>query len=395
MIDLFERQRFCLRVMGHNFVRDRSQQSRRWHNTRCTYKYILCLFLVVSAQVPMINYTIYYIDHVELATASLSICFTNILTTVKIITFLLYKWEFAALMEELEEMYYEVRKAEIKVKLKRDNDYARNLTRMYWNSCCCTGLYFMTTPILKIIWSKLKGMDVSFELPMKRLRILLMLSCRFSFDFESTPGYQFCYIYTGLTTLVVIAYAVAIDGLFIGYTINLKAHFIALQSVIETNNFLKSERQLQRDLSSCVGYHNKILSLAFKLRDIYRPIIFAQFLMTSLQVCVIVYQMVTHINAQHIFLKNCLFLCSILLQLFIYCYGGEILKLESLRVGVSVQISHWYNLKPSHRRMLCLLMLRSQREAIIKAGFYEASLANFMAILKAAMSYITLIQSIE
>ncbi|KAI9584933.1 hypothetical protein GQX74_006828 [Glossina fuscipes] len=322
MIDLFERQRFCLRVMGHNFVRDRSQQSRRWHNTRCTYKYILCLFLVVSAQVPMINYTIYYIDHVELATASLSICFTNILTTVKIITFLLYKWEFAALMEELEEMYYEVRKAEIKVKLKRDNDYARNLTRMYWNSCCCTGLYFMTTPILKIIWSKLKDMDVSFELPMPM-------------------------------------------------------------------------RQLQRDLSSCVGYHNKILSLAFKLRDIYRPIIFAQFLMTSLQVCVIVYQMVTHINAQHIFLKNCLFLCSILLQLFIYCYGGEILKLESLRVGVSVQISHWYNLKPSHRRMLCLLMLRSQREAIIKAGFYEASLANFMAILKAAMSYITLIQSIE
>uniref|UniRef100_A0A1A9ZT59 Odorant receptor n=1 Tax=Glossina pallidipes TaxID=7398 RepID=A0A1A9ZT59_GLOPL len=106
MIDLFERQRFCLRVMGHHFVRDRSQQSRRWHNTRCTYKYILCLFLVVSAQVPMINYTIYYIDHVELATASLSICFTNILTTVKIITFLLYKWEFAALMEKLEEMYY-------------------------------------------------------------------------------------------------------------------------------------------------------------------------------------------------------------------------------------------------------------------------------------------------
>ena len=50
-------------------------------------------------------------------------------------------------------------------------------------------------------------------------------------------------------------------------------------------------------------------------------------------------------------------------------------------VGVSVQLSNWYNLKPSHRRMLALLMLRSQREAIIKAGFYEASLANFMAVI--------------
>lgn len=65
-------------------------------------------------------------------------------------------------------------------------------------------------------------------------------------------------------------------------------------------------------------------------------------------------------------------------------------------------------------------MNRSQREVLIKAGFYEASLANFLAvidrlgwavdrginvclitrfdlfqILRAAMSFITLIQSIE
>lgn len=50
-------------------------------------------------------------------------------------------------------------------------------------------------------------------------------------------------------------------------------------------------------------------------------------------------------------------------------------------VGTSVQLSNWYNLKPSHRRMLVLLILRSQREAIIKAGFYEASLANFMVVI--------------
>uniref|UniRef100_A0A1A9WGF5 DUF243 domain-containing protein n=1 Tax=Glossina brevipalpis TaxID=37001 RepID=A0A1A9WGF5_9MUSC len=224
---------------------------------------------------------------------------------------------------------------EIKANLKRENDYARNLMRMYWYSICCTALYFMMAPVLKIIWSKLKNADITFELPMPM---------RFSFDFESTPGYEFSYIYTGLITFVVIMYAAAIDGLFIGYTINLKAHLKALQNMIETNNFLKSENELQRDLSFYVTYHDTILSLAFKLRDIYRPIIFAQFLMTSLQVCVIVYQMVT-----------------------------------SLMVGVSVQISSWYNLKPTHRRVLRLVMLRSQREAIIKAGIYEASLANFMA----------------
>lgn len=103
MIDLFAKQRQCLRIMGHNFVRDKSQLLRKWRNI----KYFGVLLLVMSAQWPMMNYTIYHIDKMELVTACLSIIFTNILTVVKISTFLLYKWRFVALMQKLETMYNE------------------------------------------------------------------------------------------------------------------------------------------------------------------------------------------------------------------------------------------------------------------------------------------------
>ncbi|XP_075147918.1 odorant receptor 82a [Haematobia irritans] len=382
MIDLFAKQRQCLHIMGHHFVRDKSQLLQQWRNI----KYVGVLLLVISAQGPMINYTIYHIDDLQLATASLSISFTNVLTVIKITTFLIYKWRFVAVMQKLETMYKELQEKNAKTELETSNRYAITLVKIYWMSLCSTGLYFMIAPILKIIWSKLQKVHLDIELPMPM---------RFPFNFESSPGYEVCYIYTGLVTLSVVMYAAAIDGLFLSFTINLVAHLKSLQHFIQNNTYEKSDKELQSDLSLYVRYHNVILDLYQEVRNIYSPIVFGQFLITSLQVCVIIYQMVTHMNTFLVLVINSTFLCSILLQLFIYCYGGEILKVESLMVGIAVQLSKWYNLKPSHRRMLCLLMLRSQREAIIKAGFYEASLANFMAILKAALSYITLIQSIE
>ncbi|XP_073814959.1 odorant receptor 82a [Musca autumnalis] len=382
MIDLFARQRQCLLLMGHDFLRDKSQLFQKWHNI----KYVSVLLLVVSAQWPMMNYTIYNIDDLQLATASLSISFTNVLTVIKITTFLFYKWRFGGLMKKLEAMFNELQEPESKKVLKTSNRTAITLVKIYGNSVGLTGLYFMLTPILKIMWSKIQKSELQLELPMPM---------RFSFDFESSPGYEICYIYTGLITLVVVMYATAIDGLFISFTINLVGHLKALQHFIQSNRFERHDAEIHKEISFYIRYHNLILHLYEEVRQIYSPIVFGQFLITSLQVCVIVYQMVTHINTFLVFVINCTFLLSILLQLFIYSYGGEILKNESLMVGISVQLSNWYNLKPTYRRMLWLLLMRSQREAIIRGGFYEASLANFMTILKAAMSYITLIQSIE
>uniref|UniRef100_A0A1I8M981 Odorant receptor n=1 Tax=Musca domestica TaxID=7370 RepID=A0A1I8M981_MUSDO len=382
MLDLFAKQRQCLLLMGHNFVRDKSELLKKWHNI----KYVSVLLLVVSAQWPIMNYTIYYIDDLQLATASMSISYTNVLTVVKITTFLFYKWRFAALMEKLESMYHELQEEESKAILKTSNRYAIILVNIYGNSVGLTGLYFMVAPILKIVWSKIRNTELQLELPMPM---------RFPFDFESSPGYEVCYIYTGLVTLSVMTYAIAIDGLFISFTINLVGHLKTLQHFIQSKSFEQNDEDVHKQISFYIRYHNLILHLYQEVRQIYSPIVFGQFLITSLQVCVIVYQMVTHINTFLVFVINCTFLLSILLQLFIYSYGGEILKNESLMVGVSVQLSNWYNLKPRHRRMLWLLMLRSQRGAIIRGGFYEASLANFMTILKAALSYITLIQSIE
>ncbi|XP_050338781.1 odorant receptor 82a [Bactrocera neohumeralis] len=396
--DLFRIQRNCLRVMGHQDIFDNNEASssdeqkskskrQRWCFRHCqALKYVLLLLFMVSAQLPMMNYIIYHSDDLALATACLSIVFTNVLTVIKTSTFLTYKREFKSLMAEFERMYDELQEAGAKRCLVTANVGAKRFVKLYFYSVSCTGLYFTINPLVSMIWAKFQSKPIPLELPMPM---------RFPFEFESTPGYQFAYIYTVFITIVVVMHATSVDGLFVSFTTNLRGHFQALQYFIETNTFDKSEALLQRELGIYVQYHVRLLGLAQSVQRVFKPIIFGQFLMTSLQVCVIIYQLVTNMGVIMEMVVYCTFLSSILLQLLIYCYGAEFLKTESSAVSTAIQMSQWYNLPPRHRHVLRLMMLRSQREIIISAGFYEASLANFMSILKAAMSYITFIQSIE
>ncbi|XP_054725222.1 odorant receptor 82a [Anastrepha obliqua] len=390
--DLFRIQRNCLRLMGHQDIYDKNvvpgeeQKSKDCFGQCQTIKYVILLLVMISAQLPMMDYIIYHIDDLALATASLSIVFTNVLTVIKTSTFLAYKREFKQLMTEFELMYDELHEVGAKQFLVKANVGAKRFVQLYFYSVSCTGLYFSINPLVSMIWAKLQSKPLVLELPMPM---------RFPFDFESTPGYQFAYAYTILITFMVVMHATSVDGIFVSFTNNLRSHFQALQYFIETNTFDKSDALLQQELRVYVQYHTRLLALSENVQRIFKPIIFGQFLMTSLQVCVIIYQLVTHMGVFMDMVVYCTFLSSILLQLLIYCYGAEFLKIESSAVGTAVQMSQWYNLPPRHRHVLRLILLRSQREIIIRAGFYEASLANFMSILKAAMSYITFIQSIE
>lgn len=95
-------------------------------------------------------------------------------------------------------------------------------------------------------------------------------------------------------TIAVVLFASAVDGLFISFAINLRAHFQALQERILAMTFDPSPAQaVQQQLVQVVQYHVQLLNLAKQLRITYTPIVFGQFLITSIQVGVIIYQILT------------------------------------------------------------------------------------------------------
>lgn len=97
---LFQLQENCLRLMGHN---DNTEVS----SSRLTLglRHVASLLLVISAEYPLLSYIIYHIDDMELITACLSVAFTNLLTVIKISTFLIYKRNFWQLMQSFRRLY--------------------------------------------------------------------------------------------------------------------------------------------------------------------------------------------------------------------------------------------------------------------------------------------------
>ncbi|KAH8369416.1 hypothetical protein KR009_010312 [Drosophila setifemur] len=381
---LFQLQLNCLRAMGHTPHMDKGGDGA------LRLKHIISLLFVVSAQYPLISYILHNRDDMEEITACLSVVLTNMLTVVKITTFLVYKQDFWEMIQHFREMHQQSsqrsRLTDGSGLVSEANKLAALLARAYCLSCSFTGLYFMLGPIVKIAASSWLGTTYVRELPMPM---------KFPFNDVDTPGYEFGFLYTVLVTIVVVAYASAVDGLFISFAINLRAHFQTLQRDIENSDFSLPEKETQAELQTIVDYHVKLLSLSRHLRTIYIPIVFGQFFITSLQVGVIIYQLVTHMDSVMDLLVYLSFFGSIMLQLFMYCYGGEIIKVESLRVDVAVRLTNWDVARPKLRRSLAFIILRSQREVLIKAGFYDASLANFVAICRTALSLITLIKSME
>ncbi|XP_020814128.1 odorant receptor 82a [Drosophila serrata] len=381
MSRLFQLQENCLRTMGHSPPNIDTNEK-----ISLKLNHVISLLFVISAQYPLISYIFYKRNDMEEITACLSVVFTNLLTVIKITTFLVFKKNFWKMINRFREMHEESGDGNGYGYVEEANKQASVLGRAYCISCGLTGVYFMLGPIVQIVTSKWRGTIYVRELPMPM---------KFPFNDVDSPGYEFGFMYTVLVTVVVVAYASAVDGLFISFAINLRGHFQTLQQEIEHFDLTLSEKDIQAGLKSVVHYHEELLSLSTKLRSIYMPTVFGQFVITSLQVGVIIYQLVTHMDSIMDLLLYASFFASIMLQLFIYCYGGEIIKVESLQVDVAVRLSNWYLASPKIRRSLSMIIMRSQREVLIRAGFYDASLANFVAICRTALSLITLIKSME
>ncbi|KAH8359488.1 hypothetical protein KR093_006978 [Drosophila rubida] len=393
---LFLLQENCLRLMGHSMDSESNGSA-----LTLALKYFGTLLFVGAADIVMMAYVYNNRHDVELMTASLSVLFTNLLTVVKILTFLVHKRNFWQLIRSFRRIYPQPQQhadgdgdGEFVgyAYLAEDNKLATMLSRGYCISCGCTGLYFMVDPIFKIIVSNWRGEDYVREMPMP---------LKFPYDDVNSPGYEISYMYTLFVTIAVVLYASAVDGLFISFAIHLRAHFLALQQRIRQLKLgLADEAAVQQQLVHVVQYHVRLLDLANQLRATYMPIVFGQFLITSIQLGVIIYQILTHTDESMALLRFFSFLGSIMVQLFLYCYGGELVKnearfelemqlvarstltlcLQSMQVSIAVQLADWHLATPKQRRSLAFIMQRSQQALLIRAGFYEASLENFVAV---------------
>lgn len=121
---------------------------------------------------------------------------------------------------------------------------------------------------------------------------------------------------------------IIVDGLFGWFVYNISAHLQIMRLKLEQLLQLHVEDpNFNRDFVAFVNYHREIIDLTLELDAVYAPIIFLEVTSSSLPICFFAYQL-SYLSDPANVPFICLLLASIVLQLMIYCFGGEKVKNE-------------------------------------------------------------------
>ncbi|CAL1680527.1 unnamed protein product [Lasius platythorax] len=170
-----------------------------------------------------------------------------------------------------------------------------------------------------------------------------------------------------------------------------RAHIIpALLMEAEKNSesdedLVAREKTIIRDL---IYHHLYIYKFAHTVNEAFTVMMFIQFSLISLVLCMSVYKLSTltslfTLDFAYIFS----YLCSMLTQIFLYCWYGNEMTLKSIDVGTAVYEMDWTTLRVRVMKDLMIIMMRAGKPVKMSSGYIVTlSTESFMSILKISYS---------
>ncbi|KAL1506464.1 hypothetical protein ABEB36_005827 [Hypothenemus hampei] len=212
--------------------------------------------------------------------------------------------------------------------------------------------------------------------------------------FNDGPFHIPFYIYEMVSLLVAAFCHIAMDMLFVGLTT------VALvQLIILNNKLMDKNKNIKYSKFYCDGNRHKLTVEYIKeccehyieiegflenIENIFSVILFIQLGISVFAICnggllLISVKIFSLQGLSVIFYTMALFI-----ELGIYCWFGNNVYFESLKVIHSCSLSHWYEESNGVKKMLLILMERTKQPLQIKA-------LNFTTILKWSYSYFALL----
>ncbi|XP_019697643.2 odorant receptor 67a-like [Harpegnathos saltator] len=220
------------------------------------------------------------------------------------------------------------------------------------------------------------------------------------FDLSSMAVFLPMLIYQSLALCLCANSSVAHETLISGLMIQICAQFEILCHrahimpilLTQAEKDSKSEQDLRareksiiRDL---VQHHLHVYKFAHMVNDVFALIMFIQFVMISLVLCMSVYRMSNMTSLftpefAHIFS----YLASMLMQIFLYCWYGNEVTLKSAEVCHAIYEMNWTPLRIRIMKDLNIIMMRASKPFTMSSGYVVTlTVDSFMSILKISYS---------
>ncbi|XP_055916897.1 odorant receptor 56a [Eupeodes corollae] len=164
-------------------------------------------------------------------------------------------------------------------------------------------------------------------------------------------------------------------------------YYSTLDGAENKNNFLR-ERMCKFSVVEQIRIH----WFACELQELIGVPVFADFIIFSILICFLFYELVTGNPTKMDFVFMCLYLFVMSSILWLYHWHATLMKENSLEMGFAIYSCDWYNYPIKIQKIIQLAMTITARPLEIKAVLVPLSLTTFIDIIRAAYSYFSLLR---
>ncbi|XP_014297071.1 odorant receptor 46a-like [Microplitis demolitor] len=273
----------------------------------------------------------------------------------------------------------------------------QKVDRLIWHSTLVYGILTEITVFMVTFGTLL------LQLPIGTLPYNTYLPWDYSHGYLYWVAYGYQIISVCLSANSDIGFDTLVPGLMLQITAKLeilKYRFINLVNTLKLtqwngvnnksyNNF-KIENKLIADYVKC---HLIILKLADTINKTFDKVILLQFFISSIVLCISVYNLAFLNVFTTEFTSIILYLCCMLMEIFILCAAGNQVTIVSSTLSDAIYHTDWINLDTSTVKSLMIIMNRGLKPIIFSSGhIIKISYDSFKTLIKLSYSSYNVLQ---
>ncbi|XP_018337035.1 PREDICTED: odorant receptor 46a-like [Trachymyrmex septentrionalis] len=210
------------------------------------------------------------------------------------------------------------------------------------------------------------------------------------YDYSSPILFYITYAHQLISLIIGSVLHVACDGLICGLLVHICCQIEILESRLRRIAYKPGI------LPECILQHSRIFDFAITVNEKFRFTIAIQFMVSTLVVCFNLYQLTRSTTTNAKYVQLVLYMCSMLTQIFFYCWYGNEVKLKSRQLVSNIFDMEWCILDQNKKKTLLLIMRRSTVPIEFTSAYIiSMNLDSFVGLLKTSYSAYNILQQIK
>ncbi|KAK0161299.1 hypothetical protein PV327_009784 [Microctonus hyperodae] len=342
-------------------------------------------FIGIYLAAQTINLTIIWGD-IERMVATAFLLMTNIVHGYKIIVIIRNQLRIKKLLNILTSPLF-----------TRDNKkYERVFTYYAWQGIYHHIIYQSLGSMAVFCWSFIPIANAIVGLERR-----LPMDAWYPYDANKSPAFEITCAHQAIAVFIGCIHNISMDTLITGL---LNAACCQLEVIkcniknldLSTEESMEINRQrIMKEVIRCIHHTNIVMEFVMEMKSIFGLVIMSQLTVNSLIICLSAF----HLTQMTIFIPTeafgmMMYIFCMTYQIFIFCYHGNELSLQSQSVASAVFGSNWWKFNQQIKQSFGIMITRFHKPIVFTAGpLIKLSLNTFVNVLRVSYSFFTLLRN--